>query len=139
MIYLLPGNYSVVDFLTPTKIKEETDKTLSTGQEYEFVALTGLYLVSQFFIRSPSNNFSVIVSINGANILDNTYTEFLDFSYNIEDIAAFAEVDEDGIPTGKYVVILKNLNCDNHISIRIRNNSGGNITFDKIFCKYQGT
>ncbi len=123
--------------LTDSSMKEETDKILSPGQEYEFLALTGLYCVEEFFVRSPSTLFSVLVSINGAKILDETYTALSNFTSHIRDITAFAEVDDDGVLTGNYVAILKNLNCDTHISLRIKNNAGSNITLDKLFCKYK--
>ena len=120
-----------------TKIIDVTDKPVSAGVEYEFVAVTGIGIVIDAFVLSPSTSFSVILTINGIDILDKTYVQYLAISDSIKDIAAFPERDSDGGLTGKYLVCLKNVHFKNHISIKVKNNSGGSITFNNLFCKYK--
>lgn len=120
-----------------TKIIDVTDKAVSAGQEYEFVAITGVGTIIDVFVLSPSVSFSVILTINGIDILDRTYTQYLAISDSIKDIAAFPERDGDGVLTGKYLVCLKNVHFKNHISIKVKNNSGASVTFNNLFCKYK--
>ena len=120
-----------------TKIVDVTNKAVSAGQEYEFVAVTGIGTIIDAFVLSPSVSFSVILTINGIDILDRTYAEYLTISDNLSGIAAFPERDGDGVLTGKYLVCLKNVNFKNHISIKVKNNAAGQITFNNLFCKYK--
>jgi len=120
-----------------TKIIDETDKVVSAGDTYEFVAVTGVGTVINAFFLSPSTSFSVILTINGIDLLDRTYAQYLTISDNLPGIAAFPERDSDGVLTGKYLVCLKDIHFKNHISIKVKNNSGGNITFSNLFCKYK--
>ncbi len=120
-----------------TKIVDETDKVVSAGITYEFLAVTAIGNVLDLFVISPTTNFSVILTINGIDLLDKTYTEYFTISGNLAGITALAQRDNDGVLTGKYLVSLKGIHFKNHISVKVKNDSGSPVTFDNLFCKYK--
>ncbi|GAI91853.1 unnamed protein product, partial [marine sediment metagenome] len=88
-------------------------------------------------ILSSSTNFSVIVNVDGEEILNRTYTQYTDITQILKDISAFEERDSDGNRLGKYTVHLININFKDSISIEVKNNSASPITFNNLFCKYK--
>lgn len=114
-----------------------TNQAVSAGQSLEFVSLEGLGYIKECLVVSPSTGFSVIVTVDGSQILNRTYTEYTDITQIVSDISAFEERDTDGNPLGKYVVHLANINFKNSLSLSVKNDSGGSITFQNLFCKYK--
>jgi len=123
--------------LKKSGIVDIIDQIVSAGATYNIISLSELGYVDECLISSPSTDFSVIVNIDGNEILNRTYTEYTNITQVIGGIAAFEERDSDGNPTGKYIVHLKDINFKNSITIQVKNDSGGSITFHNLFCKYK--
>lgn len=123
--------------LNTTGVIDVTNKSITGGETYQFISFEELGLIEECLILSPSTDFSVIVNVDGEEILDRTYTQYTSITQVLKDISAFEERDSDGNPLGKYTVHLININFKDSITIEIKNNSASPITFDNLFCKYK--
>ncbi|GAJ19078.1 unnamed protein product, partial [marine sediment metagenome] len=55
---------------------------------------------------------------------------------NSPEIGAFAELDEDGDPTGHYVASIRDISYENSIWVRVQNTGSALVTFSQLFVKY---
>lgn len=128
---------SVEERLT-TKIADITDQNVGAGATYDFLSVSNKFgYVEECLVISPSTDFSVIVNVDGEEILNRTYTQYTDITQVVKDISAFEERDSDGNPLGKYTVHLININFKSSITIQVKNDSASPITFANLFCKYK--
>ena len=123
--------------LTATGVVDITNKSVEAGDIYPIVGVNELGYIEECLVVSPSTEFSLILDIDGERAMDKTYQGFCDITQTVEDISAFEERDSDGNPTGKNIVHLTNINFKQSISIFVKNDSGGSITFQNLFCKYK--
>jgi hypothetical protein len=98
---------------------------------------TGTGQVEEFFIRSPNTNFKVQVTVDEAVVLEKTYDELREIQQNSRDISAFAELDENGDPTGYYVASIRNIPHAVSIQIKVQNTGSAPTTLPNIFVKYK--
>lgn len=92
--------------------------------------------LEQFHVRSPNTDFKVSITVDGVSVFSKTYTEIRQISQNSPEISAFAELDEDGDPTGYYVVSLRNIPYYSSVLVRVQNTGLVSVTFSQLFCKY---
>ncbi|MBA7694634.1 hypothetical protein ES703_103247 [subsurface metagenome] len=92
--------------------------------------------LEQFHIRSPNTDFRVSMNVDGASVFSKTYDEIRMISQNSPEIAAFAELNEDGDATGYYVVSLRNIPYESSILVRMQNTGLVPVTFSQLFAKY---
>ncbi len=123
--------------LNTTRVIDVTNKSIGAGETYQFISFTELGLIEECLILSPSTDFSVIVNVDGEEILNRTYTQYTEITQIVKDISAFEERDSDGNALGKYTVHLININFKKSITIQVKNNSVSSVTFDNLFCKYK--
>lgn len=122
---------------TTTGIVDITNKTVSAGDSFEFLKVEELGLLEECLVVSPSTEFSLILTIDASQVMDKNYQGFADITQTVEDISAFEERDEDGNPTGKYIVRLTDILFKSSITISVKNDSASSITFHNLFGKYR--
>lgn len=92
--------------------------------------------LEQIHVRSPNTDFRVSIAVDGVSVFNKTYDEIRQISQNSPEISAFAELDEDGDPTGYYVVSLRNIPYESSIQVRVQNTGLIPVTFSQLFAKY---
>ncbi|MBA7584012.1 hypothetical protein ES708_25964 [subsurface metagenome] len=92
--------------------------------------------LEQFHVRSPNTDFRVSIAVDGVSVFSKTYDEIRQISQHSPEISAFAELDENGDPTGYYVASLRNIPYQNSILVRIQNTGLVPVTFSQLFVKY---
>lgn len=100
------------------------------------VSVTGSGELDELMIISPSTSFGVVVTVDGTIILSKTYAELNALTQSLRVVSAFSELDEDGTPTGEYLIHLKDISFLESLVARVVNTSVADITFD-IFGKYR--
>jgi hypothetical protein len=120
-----------------SSFKEFKDQSLGAGEWLSVLQHTGAGQVDEFFVRSPSTGFKVQVTVDGAVVLEKTYDELREVQQNSRDISAFAELDENGDPTGYYVASMRNIPHAASIQIKVQNTGTAPTTLPNIFVKYK--
>ncbi|GAI88348.1 unnamed protein product, partial [marine sediment metagenome] len=90
----------------------------------------------QFHVRSPNTDFRVSIAVDGVSVFNKTYDEIRQISQSSPEISAFAELDENGDPTGHYVASIRNIPYESSIWVRVQNTGAGPVTFSQLFAKY---
>lgn len=142
---------SLREFLDPTFLrdslnflaKQKTEFTdlggteVGAGAWQTIINPTGRGAIEEFHVRSPNTDFKIEVTVNGVVKLSKTYSELRDIQQNSPRISAFAELDEDGVPTGYYVASIRNISYSVSLLLRVQNTGGTPTTFDQLFAKYR--
>lgn len=92
--------------------------------------------LEQFHVRSPNTDFRILIAVDGLSVFSKTYDGIRLISQNSPEISAFAELNEDGDPTGYYVASLRNIPYENSIWVRVQNTGPAPVTFAQLFAKY---
>ena len=119
-----------------SKFVEFDSQTLGAGEWLNALQYAGAGQVDEFFIVSPNTNFKVQITVDGVVILEKTYDELRAIQQNSRDISAFAELDEDGNPTGYYVASVRNIRFSSSIGIKVQNTGGTSTTLRNVFIKH---
>jgi hypothetical protein len=120
-----------------SKFAEFKDQVIGPGEWLDVLQYTSAGQVEEFFILSPNTNFKVQVAVDGAVVLEKTYDELREVQQNSRDISAFAELDENGDPTGFYVASIRNIPHAVSIQVKVQNTGASPITLPNIFVKYK--
>jgi len=120
-----------------SNFKEFKDQPVGAGEWLNVLQYTGAGQVDEFFVRSPNTSFKVQVTVDGAVVLEKTYDEIREVQQNSRDLSAFAELDENGDPTGYYVASMRNIPYAVSIQIRVQNTGTAPITLPNVFVKYK--
>ena len=113
------------------------NRTVPPNEWLTILEHTGIGRIDEFFIRSPETSFTVQVSVDGAVVLEKTYDELREIQQNSRDVSAFAELDENGDPTGYYIVSIRNIPYYSSVSVKLQNVGAASITLPNIFVKYR--
>ncbi|RLB80120.1 MAG: hypothetical protein DRH17_12530 [Deltaproteobacteria bacterium] len=113
-----------------------TSRTLAAGEEFTVVQETGRGLLREFLIRSPDTSFKVTITVDGLTAFEKTYDEIRAIEQNSPDISAFAELDENGDPTGYYIVSIRNIPFYTGLTVKVQNTGTTSLTFNQLFAKY---
>jgi len=119
-----------------TRIIDYADQTLDPGEWFTILDKTGRGVVEEFHVRSPSTSFRISVSVDGETIINLTYDGFREIQQNSPSISAFAELDENGNPTGFYIVSMRAILHRRHVTVKLQNTSTSPTTFSRIFAKH---
>jgi hypothetical protein len=119
-----------------SRFAEFKDQGLGAGEWLNVLQCTGAGEVEEFFVRSPSTGFKVQLAVDGTVVLEKTYDELREVQQNSRDISAFAELDENGDPTGYYVASIRSIPFSESVQIRVQNTGGSPITLPNVFAKY---
>ena len=92
--------------------------------------------LEQIHVRSPNTDFRVSIAVDGVSVFNKTYDEIRQISQNSPEISAFAELDEDGDPTGYYVASSRNIPYQSSIQVGVQNTGLVPVTFSQLFAKY---
>ena len=92
--------------------------------------------LEQFHVRSPNTDFRVSIAVDEVSVFNKTYAEIRQIGQNSPELSAFAELDEDGDPTGYYVASLRNIPYRSSTWVRIQNTGLVLVTFSQLFAKY---
>ncbi|MBA7573728.1 hypothetical protein ES708_15526 [subsurface metagenome] len=92
--------------------------------------------LEQFHVRSPNTDFRVSIAVDGVSVFNKTYAEIRQISQHSPEISAFAELDENGDPTGYYVASLRNIPYRSSIWVKVQNTGSAPVTFSQLFAKY---
>lgn len=120
-----------------THLVDIFDEVVAAGATFEFANVSKRGFISEFLILASDPSFSVIVNLDSVEVINRTYLDSVSVSCHIAALSAFEERDEDGILTGKYVFHYSDIAFKESITISVKNNSGSNLTFDNLFCKYK--
>lgn len=120
-----------------THLVDIFDEVVASGATFEFVNVSKRGFISEFLVLASDPYFSVIVNLDSVEVMNRTYLDSVSVSCHIAALSAFEERDEDGILTGKYVFHYSDIAFKESITISVKNNSGSNLTFDNLFCKYK--
>lgn len=111
-------------------------QAIDAGGYFDAVSVSGSGELDELMILSPNTSFGVAVATDGTTILSKTYAQLNAITQSSRSISAFAELDEDGNPTGKYLIHLKDISFLVSLVARIVNTGGAVATFN-IFGKYR--
>jgi hypothetical protein len=119
------------------KFAELRGETVNPGGWLNVLRYTGSGQVDEFLIRSPNTSFKVQVTVDGAVVLEKIYDELREIQQNSRDISAFPELDENGDPTGYYVVSIRNIPFTSSIGVMVQNTGTSPTTLPNVFVKYR--
>ena len=111
------------------------DQTVLPGQWLTVLETEEAGEVDEFFIRSPDTNFKVKITVDGVDVLEKTYDELREVEQNSRYISAFAELDENGDPTGYFIASVRNIPHSSSVAIRVQNTGSVATTFPNVFVK----
>lgn len=106
------------------------------GKWLTILSRAGRGAMDEFQVRSPNTDFKVLITVDGATQLEKTYAELRLLEQNSPSISAFAELDEDGNPTGYYVASIRGVPYYSSILVRVQNTGVAPITFSQLFAKH---
>ena len=92
--------------------------------------------LEQFHVRSPNTDFRVSITVDGVSVFNKTYAEIREIEQNSPELSAFAELDENGDPTGFYVASIRDIPYQSTILVRVQNTGLVLVTFSQLFAKY---
>ena len=93
--------------------------------------------LEQFHVRSPNTDFRISMVVDGVSVFSKTYDEIRQISQHSPEISAFAELDENGDPTGYYVASIRDIPYQSSILVRVQNTGAAPVTFSQLFAKYR--
>lgn len=111
-------------------------QAIDAGGYFDAVSVSGSGELDELMILSPNTSFGVAVATDGTTILSKTYAQLNAITQSSRSISAFAELDEDGNATGKYLIHLKDISFLVSLVARVYNTGGAAATFN-IFGKYR--
>ena len=120
-----------------SRFSELRSQTIGSGEWFTALQCKGMGRVDEFLIRSPSVDIEVQVVVDGESILERSYGELREIQQVVKDISAFEELDENGDPTGFYIISLRNIPFSSSVQIRVKNIGAKPITLPNIFMKYR--
>ncbi|GAI58952.1 unnamed protein product, partial [marine sediment metagenome] len=74
--------------------------------------------------------------VDGVSVFSKTYAEIREIQQNSPELSAFAELNEDGDPTGHYVASIRDIPYESSIWVRVQNTGPAPVTFSQLFIKY---
>lgn len=127
----------VANILTPTtRFVDLARSILGPARTLTILDKSEAGELEQFHVKSPSTDFRILIIIDGRSIFLKTYDEIRQISQSSPEISAFAELDENGDPTGHYVASIRNIPYQNSIWVRVQNTGPAPVTFSQLFAKY---
>jgi len=120
-----------------SRIANFRDLAINPLEYKTLLDLSGAGVVDQVLIRSPSRDIRIVIEVDGSEILNNTYDELRQIEQDARDISAFEELDEDGNPTGYYVVSIKDIGFLSSIKISVQNIGVTAMSIPNAFVKYR--
>jgi hypothetical protein len=119
-----------------TRFVDLAGSVLDAGAWLALLEGVGAGRLDQFHVRSPNTDFRVWITVDGVSVFNKSYAEIRQISQNSPEISAFAELDEDGNPTGYYVASIRDIPYGSSISIRVQNTGLAPVTLSQLFAKY---
>ena len=119
-----------------TRFVDLAGSSLGAGEWLTVLQESEAGQLEQFHVRSPNTDFRVWIAVDGVSVFSKTYSEIRQISQNSPEISAFAELDENGDPTGYYVASMINIPYYDSILVRVQNTGLVLVTFSQLFCKY---
>lgn len=119
------------------KFINRTDQTITPGDWLTILEMEAAGNVEEFFIHSPNTDFKIQIVVNGSTVLEKTYEELREIQQNSRDVSAFAELDEEGNPTGYYIASIRNVSCETSMVVKVQNTGATPTTLPNIFAKYK--
>jgi hypothetical protein len=120
-----------------TKFVDLAGRVVEAGQWLTVLEEAGSGQLDQFHVRSPNSDFRISITVDGVSVFNKTYAEIRQVSQNSPELSAFAELDEDGDPTGYYVASIRDIPYRSSILIRVQNTGLAPVTFSRLFAKYK--
>ena len=119
-----------------TRFVDLAGSVVGTGVWLTVLEEAGSGQLDQLHIRSPNSDFRISITVDGVSVFNKTYDEIRQVSQNSPEISAFAELDENGDPTGYYVASIRDIPYRSSISIKVQNTGLAPVTFSQLFAKY---
>jgi len=119
----------------PAKTSDYLSQAIGAGAYLDVISVDGSGELDELMVLSPNTNFGVTLATDGTTILSKTYTQLNALTQSLRFVSAFAEVDESGTATGKYLIHIKGISFLESLVARVTNTGGASATFD-IFGKY---
>ncbi|MBA7556820.1 hypothetical protein ES705_49540 [subsurface metagenome] len=127
----------VASILTPTtRFVDLARSSLGPARALTVLYKSGAGQLEQFHIRSPNTDFGILIAVDMRSFLAKTYDEIRQISQHSPEISAFAELDENGDPTGHYVASIRDILYEKSIWVRVQNTGSAPVTFSQLFAKY---
>lgn len=116
-------------------VADFSSKEIAAGGYFDPISVVGSGELYEIMILSPNTSFGVTVAVDGTTILSKTYTELHAITQPLRSVSAFPELDEDGDPTGQYLIHLKDISFLESLVVRVTNTGGASANFN-ILGKY---
>ena len=127
----------VANTLTPTtRFVDLARSSTRAGGWLTVLYKSGAGQLEQFHIRSPNTDFRILIAVDMRGFFAKTYDEIRQISQHSPEISAFAELDENGDPTGHYVASIRDIPYESSIWVRVQNTGASPVTFSQLFAKY---
>ncbi len=129
--------------LVPTEVRASTrfvdlaGSVVAAGEWITILESLEIGGLEQFHVRSPNTDFRISIAVDGVSVFSKTYDEIRQIGQNSPEISAFAELDEDGNPTGYYVASIRDIPYQSSILVRVQNTGLLPVTFSQLFTKYK--
>ncbi len=133
----VPAEELVITPIVPTtKFVDLAGSSVGAGEWLTVLQESESGQLEQFHVRSPNTDFRISITVDGVSVFEKTYSEIRQISQSSPEISAFAELDENGNPTGYYVASLRNIPYQSSILVRVQNTGLAPVTFSQLFAKY---
>ncbi|MBA7609789.1 hypothetical protein ES703_16983 [subsurface metagenome] len=127
----------VANILTPTtRFVDLARSSLGPARVLTVLEEYGAGQLEQFHVRSPNTDFEILIAVDMRSFFEKTYDEIREIQQNSPELSAFAELDENGDPTGHYIASIRNIPYENSIWVRVENTGSAPVTFSQLFAKY---
>ena len=90
----------------------------------------------ELMIISPTDDFSILVSLDGMRWLDKSFAELEEISQESDYVSAFEQLDEEGKPTGNYVLGLRDISWLKSFDLML---VSGGVTFSHVYATWDET
>lgn len=130
------GELAVTPAVYTTRFVDLDGSIVAAGDWLTILAESGAGRLQEFHVRSPDTDFRISIDVDGVSAFDMTYDEIREIEQHSPEISAFAELDEDGNPTGHLVASLRDIPYRESIRVRVQNTGGAPTTFSQLFAKY---
>lgn len=117
-------------------IADFPSQVIAAGGTFDPISVTGSGVLDELMVLSPNTSFGVAVAVDGSTILSKTYAQLNALTQSLRCVSAFAELDENGDATGKYLIHLKDISFLASLVARVTNTGGASATFN-IVGKYR--
>ncbi|MBA7628603.1 hypothetical protein ES703_36098 [subsurface metagenome] len=126
----------VANILTPTtRFVDLARSSAGPARTLTILDNLGAGQLEQFHVRAPNTNFRIIIAVDMRYFVK-TYDEIREIQQNSPELSAFAELNEDGDPTGHYIASIRDIPYKNSIWVRVQNTGSAPVTFSQLFVKY---